>query len=366
MPIREIIQQILHGANLTRPDGRPLFAYPVPTELGEALRAAVASRLHFQNPDATLCAGFCFSAAGWLGQLEDRAATWDRLWQECFDLDDAPFVPAKREPMITKGLQYWRRTVIRLNNNRYLSTLIVEGGLAAKLMAEPGNPLHSYVLDVLNDHEQFPRIPIEEIARQYDGRLARAYRNRTVHTLVAGFAQAIAAARRLLASMSANVEDPLNALDESWRAFLPLSLADEAAQQLVRQLMTTPPVASPTDGFELSTLLTEDSRSNENVTTYRITRRLRSPNALPGRSLVQLLPEGTRLPKRAEVVLHNASQQVVSANLLKRAGIDHYRIESTDKELSGADAIDEVCVSFVQAGQPITELKLAGGRPLPD
>ncbi len=366
MAIAELLERILKESSIERPDGRPLYAYVAPTAVFEELRQAVARELGLGgNPQPSAAAGFCLAAARWLGNLEDRNATWERLCTE--GLGIPTLAPLFREQLITRGLVYWQRSIIRLSTYRYLSTLIVEGGLAARLLAEPGNPLHAYVLDVLTDHERYPSQPLDEIARRHDGRLALGYRNSTVHDLVAGLVRAIAEARRAIAELPADDRDSLDRLDDRWRRLLPLSLADEAAASLIRNLMSVPRPSDETAiGIQAKTFLIETAAADDGERRFGIGRRLVGPLFLAGEALAPRSRSTPSLTSPNKLLLASDQAQVIAARLRKVYGGDRYRIEWTPDELRDDEAIGAVRGRVMSGDRRSHELEIDGCAALPD
>ncbi|HRF00481.1 MAG TPA: STY4851/ECs_5259 family protein, partial [Pirellulaceae bacterium] len=370
MTIAELLDRILQASSVSPspavPDRRPLYGYVASEPQLDELRRLVAVGLsRRESPTKILAAGFCLAAARWLGSLEDRQVTWERLWTEGFGLQ--PLEVQLREPLLTLGMRYWQRPIVRLSTNRYLSTLYVEGGLATKLLAEPGNPLHAYVLDVLTEHERYPHLSLEGVVRRYEGRVARGYRTDAVHLLVAGIVRAIAEARRSLADPSRASNDQLDLLDESWIPLLPLSLADEGARSLIRQLMTVPrPESEPSLGIEIETSLVDRTETRDDEHRFLIGRRLVGPTTLSADLLVDRADAQVAPVNATKLLLQGEREQITAARLRKQYGRDGYRVDWTAEELLGDDAAGPLRIGLMQADRRCTELEHDGCSALPD
>jgi hypothetical protein len=142
---------------------------------------------------------------------------------------------------VRKGLTYWSRPILnnRLGHNEYLVTIACEGGLPLLLLKNEKASLYRYFKKLLESYHKerhSPYCDAETVAIRNSAILPKALRHSIVFKLGGDLVQKILE----LQDDVQGAGSPLTALDEkhpNWRDRLPLSLEDETAQLLLKNLV---------------------------------------------------------------------------------------------------------------------------------
>lgn len=137
-----VFDDILTRLKLSQPDGRAIHAYRITRDefeqLGNCLRkhdSRSRKPALWSNRDA---AEFCMFAAEWWRRNFDGGA-WS--WQPILEAASHPKMSqADRTDLVSRGLSYLRRDIIKIEDNRQLlGTLATEGGFPLKLLYQTGS-----------------------------------------------------------------------------------------------------------------------------------------------------------------------------------------------------------------------------------
>ncbi len=228
------LASILQEAGLTRPDGRPLYAYGVKaaelSQLGVALRSSLEyGKLRTREEGAA----FCLYAAERFCQLQE-GGVW--AWTTVLDELGTTRMGHEFYEPIRKGLEWWGRCVQkREGKNFYLVTLAVEGGLPRFLIRE-GSHYRRFLRRVLVERERFSHLPPRDSATRFAFMLPKTLQSEDVLELSTTLIDWALNLRREVRGS----DDPIRFLDDSrpgWRTNAPIRLSAEGAEGLVSGLL---------------------------------------------------------------------------------------------------------------------------------
>ena len=249
MELREILTTILGRVGLTKPDGRPLYAYRLDEallfRLGDALRTMVHRGGALDRVDAAL---LCLYAAE---QLSRRYSGGTRSFELAFEGLEQRGVafdpdPAFRSWIVREGLRFLRRDVMQLPSGAqgYLLSLVCEGGFPRQLLARERAGFTCFFRRLLEDAERLPGADLGELAKAHGHRLPESFRHPDVYWTAAELVGAVVALRQKLPEACPR---PVAWLDEhapDWRSRIPLAVEDDTARRLLEGLMSQ---SRPTD-----------------------------------------------------------------------------------------------------------------------
>ncbi|MDF1667957.1 MAG: STY4851/ECs_5259 family protein, partial [Planctomycetota bacterium] len=142
--------------------------------------------------------------------------------------------------IVREGLQWWGRHLLRVeSSNRYLTTLVCEGGLPLKILHRQDTAITRFLRSVLKAKESFRDLSCEELIPFYEDNLPKSLQNDIVRELSAKLVEAVKDLRT--PPIPEGVQDPLLYLDDhrpGWRNKLPLSLEDSITKKLLGNLLT--------------------------------------------------------------------------------------------------------------------------------
>lgn len=223
------------------PDGRPLCAYRCTSDefqtIGEFVRRHCEGHTRWKDLPPSAGPLFCLYAAEWWRRNHVGGA-W--RWEDILRSAGLEALPLQElYSVVQLGLKYWKRPLLLNNGSRmFLVTLACEGGLPLQLLTNDFGSLRSYFRELLEQFEQYRGAGFapERLAEMASFRLPRTLRQPVVFQISGALVDAVWTRRRIVKDAS----DPLGALDAKdplWRDDLPLSLDDEVAQALLRNLV---------------------------------------------------------------------------------------------------------------------------------
>ncbi|MEI6069761.1 MAG: STY4851/ECs_5259 family protein, partial [Methylococcaceae bacterium] len=234
-------QFLFTHTRVTKPDGRPLYAYKCNdkkyAELKALTKENVTLALKGRATDQVE-AIFCFyAAATFCREHESGIWAWETVFKPLGIAEpDYQFI----KDWVGTGLKWWGRPLIEQNGRRrFLSTIACEGGLPLQLLQKESAAINQFFRAVLESyHAQgcggFEMA--ERLARQQAYRLPVSLRQDVVFHLGG---ELIAAVVELQGEIG-NVPNPVMALDEKvpdWRNRLPLRLEEQTAEVLFNGLV---------------------------------------------------------------------------------------------------------------------------------
>ncbi|WGG51452.1 STY4851/ECs_5259 family protein [Rugamonas sp. DEMB1] len=229
--------------NLSRPDGRQLFAYHLSdveyADLKQALRAVSAASL------GALCDARSFKAAWFL-----FAAEW---WKRCYAggawgwsglFDAIPLAePGQvvKQAWVMNAREFWRLVGTLPNARPYLGQVILNGGIPERLLEEAQGRIAALLRLVLLRLGRLPMLRQDELldaVREQQHLLPRTYREESIFSLFAAVVETILALRNEF--QLAEAADPLARLEArcpDWKLRFPLRLDGHVAQSLLTGLV---------------------------------------------------------------------------------------------------------------------------------
>jgi hypothetical protein len=228
------LTSILQGVGLTRPDGRPLYAYGVSpgvlSRLGQLLHSFLErGKLRTAEEGAA----FCIYAAERFCQLQG-GGPW--AWATILGELGTPREGYEFYEPIQAGLAWWGRDVQKREGRKfYLVTLAIEGGLPRSLVRE-GSHYRRFLRRVLVERERFPSLPPRDSAKRFAATLPKTLQNESVLELSTTLIDWTLELRGEVRGS----DDPIRFLDESrpgWRSNAPIRLSAEGAEALIGGLL---------------------------------------------------------------------------------------------------------------------------------
>lgn len=290
---------------LVHPDGRALYGYRVEGDRYQTLQERVreefaAIRGGSASPETA--AGFVLYAAETWRRSED-VTRWNS-WKCVFDglgVEDVPLT--ELYPAVRAGLRYWQRSLRKSGGrNRYVTTLVCEGGLPLHLVRTDGSRFRRYFRKLLADVRDFG-LDDDRLARTAENAaddLPASLRLEEIFGLATDLVAEIWRAHERLDGAAGDPVAALDHLDPSWRDRLPLKLDDAIAHDLLRNLLK--------DVHEVAAERSAMPRVlrwlEEHEDGWRLRARIETPNQTTAAKFTALLAGSTdSLPKHARLAL---------------------------------------------------------------
>ena len=356
MPIhaaQNFINKLLERHRLTRPDGRPLYAYRcTENDLGELTMitgALLRATIDQAPPNRLAGALFCLFTGEWIRR---RYAGGKLRYQDIL----AGTQTTKPAYMVLRGwiedgLAYWQRPLLQTTQHRiFLRTLACEGGLPLSFLQQQNAALSRFFRALLASFEAYQHgaITIEtlaaEAAQQY---LPKSLRQDVVYTLAAQIVETVRGLRQTVAG----APNPIAALDQrdpNWRNQFPLELADEATLAFLNGLIATPLPQASTAAFEVIRSL---QRIQCEPAVWHLQAELDLPGSMPIATAVHAF--GAEPASRMQLLLQLGDSAPSSLAWATRNG-ERIRLERS------RGATRYVGVEAMEAFQLVTRPRLAG------
>ena len=355
---------------LTKPDGRSLYAYRCTDRMYEEIKSGIKSNLRLvlnNRPVAGFDALFCiFAAETW-----KRHYTGERSYAFFFRLLDVP-VPDQnriRRDWIAKGIKWWGLDLrIRNGQTRYFDTVACEGGLPLNLLQNDQDAgITRYLKEFLEQYYKLTNKAgfdaealAEEIAERQ--RLPKAWRDESVYQIVIQLVEAIIN----LQARIPNAVDPVSALDKldpNWRRALPISsVNDEVVVQLIKTLL------GDIEGLvKINKPLRWQRRLVQRQGGWQLVQAIDLPKEFNGERLLAIA-QVEKLPVRLRLLLSVNGQQRVIAHLTCVQGSGDsavYRCDKRNFELLGLEALQESTLLLAD-GISEYEISVEGNHALSD
>ncbi len=233
------LRQVLHEADLARPDGRPLYRYSLAEsilgELEHALRQALAGQ---PGAGRATAANFVIWAAE---TIRTRYPGGGLTWAFLFDRLDIAEDQDLGRRMVREGLAWWQRKVRLSDENKrmFLYSLMAEGGLPDAVLRQESlykDVFLGLLREIEADGVEASKPWAFVMARRWVQQLPQTFRHDDVARLMADLALAVAAIRELIPTdIPADAgEQWLHRNEPDWAAQLPLRLRAETLSVLIR------------------------------------------------------------------------------------------------------------------------------------
>ena len=254
--------------DLPVPDGRPLYAY----RLDEERFGRIQDELGKVSSMESLQTGvrpalFALWASEWFRRCyRGEGLVWAKLLAPLGFRLNGTGDHRLLQNIVRRGLEQWRRDVLRLKNEHFLGSLAREGGFPAAAVEDGGSDWARGVLEVIVRRLLGEATAGEEraieLAEAQRGRLPQIFRDDDFVQLCADLALAVVNIRREAEPLAAGQGLPLTAWlainRPGWRDALPLTTGEQAADALIERLMTTKAVTGA--GVGVTRLLVREDR----------------------------------------------------------------------------------------------------------
>lgn len=293
---------ILNANSLSRPDGRPLFAYKASDIDFERLRSITAAALRGHQLHAGVGAAFVlFASEWWRRHFEGGSFAFRPVFAA---LNHPGLDAATRAELIANGLDWWRRPVRRRRdgNNMYLFSLVAEGGFPSRLLVKDGAHFRRFFRSLLEYIAGMPPSDLRPLAVQGDtlaeiGRrwahcLPNSLRADDLLSLSAELVVKLWILRGQAGTRAAHCQwtDHLDQAVPDWRLNLPMRLDDAAATALLQGLLVDADrVATQVPVQRITWSITAEVHDS----TVRLFRELRLPNRISRETMAKLAGLGS-------------------------------------------------------------------------
>jgi hypothetical protein len=360
----------LQHRGLAAPDRRALYALRcTDVELGmarEILLRALQARLSVASFREGLGAVLCLFVAEWWRRNHEGGA-W--AWHKVFDGLGVE-TPAMQGlyRAVHRGLAAWRRPLMRAGNEqRYLVTLVCEGGLPLQLLRRDGTHFRRYfraVFEELRDAGGRP-VDVTELASRAGPILPISLRRAEVFALGGALVASIWRLRAEIRDVVRPVED-LDARRPGWRDELPLRLEDGVAQELLQGLVR--------DALDVArrprVALRVETTAERAGDGWTLRRRVRCPSSLSAEALASTLGcERDVLPARFSLYLQaRGGRTLLLAHCTRQAGEeDGFYLDGHGRaglELPEGAALAAIELAAVSTRATVATAALPGGDAL--
>ncbi len=249
---------LLNEIRQLAPVGSPLYAFRHTEAQHAELVRTVRHELERGHRDRHVAAAFCLAASRILStELQRGEWTWRPVNELLFKLHNPG-------PFIKQGLDYWGRPVVVLETQRWLFTLVAEGGLPIHLVQEEGSIISSFFARLLALAEGSAGADVAEIVPRCFGMLPESLRNDAVRQLSIDLIGLV----KELRSASDGQVDRIAFLDRErpeWRRRLPLLVDDTTSHKLLSGLLEAPKPTSAlaSTGIPVTTWLQRASLTSD-------------------------------------------------------------------------------------------------------
>lgn len=291
--VQQLIEGIVQRCGLSRNAGHPLWRWRVRDDELASLKDALRHEMSDERLPDAVCGAFCLFAAHhfcrtyaggpWAWEIMTEPIRW------------RPNL-ARLYRVVRRGLAFWSRRVMRFgDSHEYLVTLICEGGLPLRVVADHSNQgrVRRWFREVLRVAERFS-MPAARAALELDELLPVMLRNELVRDTGAELIDRVICLRRDVA----NVDDPASRLDQlrpEWRQELPLELDEAVAREFINGLLKEPNSAP-------SVLAIPRIITHLNLEGMRLERAIDLPRLVQKETLVEWLGT-TEIPVRLSFFL---------------------------------------------------------------
>jgi hypothetical protein len=328
--------------------GSPLYAYRTNDSEFAELRSLIrtVSRQPV-NPDRLSqddCAVFCLYAAEWWRRNHEAGPwKWEGILEE-IAWAGTPLL--KLYPIVFRGLEFWKRNLLRTRDERnlFLVTLACEGGLPLKLLGKESARLRTFFREALEEFQYFHRsgeTPAAIVARLSE-RLPRSLRQEIVYQLAGTLVQRIWELQQKLGD-SKNPVEALNRIEPNWRDELPLRVEDVTARLLLNNLIedASRVAAAVSGGPQIVTNIRQDGEG------WLLEAEFKTPPRMTESEVVQLLTvRSQEIPPRLQLELVDSDGDRTVCGILSRFSTtpdSAFVIESVGKESIGWSGL-KACV----------------------
>ncbi len=234
-----ILSRVISETELTCPDGRPLYRYPLSPETFSELELELRSQVASGRDIELSAPGFVLWAAE---HIRSRFTGGSLSW--AFVLDPLGLPSEDQQfgrDLAEQGLRWWNRQIKRSDAGirMFLYSLVAEGGIPEALLKEAGlyrNVVMGLLAEIEAEGVSAAEPWAEQIASRWVSRLPQTFQSTDVTRLLAALALSLVDLRSLLPNdlPEAAAEQWLNKHRPDWSSSIPLRMTPEIAESLIR------------------------------------------------------------------------------------------------------------------------------------
>ena len=238
LPLAPWLTSFLEARGLTKPDGRPLFAYKATADEYRQL-VELLSHMPFVGPHSAryFQAWLLFAAEWW--KREYAGGAW--RWAPVFETLNRP-VPehAQVQFAVIEGRKTWALTGALADGKKYLGQVAINGGLPMRLLEGAQGGL-SRILRMVLENAMIYRLSRAQIYAAIEIQakaLPSSYRQTLVYELLTDIVGAVLDLRT--DALTEGEGDPLSRLNTTrpdWASHFPLAMDSSAASTLIAGLV---------------------------------------------------------------------------------------------------------------------------------
>ena len=245
-----LLARIVGDAGLERPDGRPLYLYPLSDEKFAQLQGALERTVVSRERMGLVAPAFVLWAAEHIrARYTGGGLTWAfvmepfRLWSRDDELG---------RRLVKRGFGWWGRPVRSSGTGvrMFLYSLMAEGGIPMALLRQQGlyrDVVMGLLLEIEAEGGAAAASWSEQVASRWVSRLPQTFQGYETAGMLSDLALALAELRRALPVdlPEAAAEQWLDENTPDWRSSIPLRMSPEIAESLIRPALQTERDAAP-------------------------------------------------------------------------------------------------------------------------
>ena len=346
---------LLKSANLTTPDGRPLYAYRCTNERFEEVRGLLAGWSPLR--DAAGGRAFAVYAAEWW-RRNYPGGPW--AWQPLLDSIRCDVAFPELYRPLKNAWRWWGVNPVVLGASvRYLGTCACQGGLPLHFVSSPNSNVRHFLRALLREYRAFRRVVddgymLAEPLRSY---LPRSLRQEPVYRLCADVMDQIWELR----GIGSEADDPVAILDRQrpdWRSHMPIDIEDEQARALIVSLLrdAAKVTSAATGEFRVHRYIADTSAGRQFIVEPRV------PKRMSAAEMARLV--GVReLPRRFQLRIDGTAPLPIADGRLAGDDVVFSGVRTEPEHL--AALADQEIRCFLQAGRRIGDSFAPRGSAAP-
>jgi hypothetical protein len=217
--MQDWIQELLLKIGLSKPDGRPLYAYRVTDEsfsqLFELLRnkTNIGPNLAARRTSYFVQGWLFYAAEWWKRSYEGGPWSWSPIFKKLkYDDPDA----MSRTDWVETASAYWKLADVAIGGKKHLGKVVVNGGLPLNLIQKADGSVSRLLHAVLNE-TMLSSTPLTsaQVLSQIElqrGYLPKSYRQTMVYSLLAQVVSTVLELKEKLINLGQ--QDPIVHLDK--------------------------------------------------------------------------------------------------------------------------------------------------------
>jgi len=365
--MQDWIQELLSQNGLSKPDGRPLYAYRVTDEsfyqLFELLRnkTNIGPNLAARRTSYFAQGWLFYAAEWWKRSYEGGPWSWSPIFKK-LKYDDPD--PTSRREWVETASAYWRLDDEAIGGKRFLGKVVVNGGLPLNLIQKADGSLSRLLHAVLNE-AMLSSSPLNkaQILSQIElqrGHLPKSYRQPMVYSLLEKVISAVLVLKEKIANLGQH--DPVVYLDThhpDWLDEFPLRIDSDSARRLLSKLIRQAVTGSKKSKQPFSII--RQIRLNADVSDWEYECIFDASSRHPISSIALMLNcSEDVLPASLDLVIVSGDSSMHIGQMLRRE--DDYLIKLSRTELKSELFHRSVRLDVSRLGQVLGSLDIQGSE----